>query len=163
MKIIDGEGYECLMKTLFQIDFYSDLPLDHNLIDKTIDFRWEIGYVGTDKVSVFEALVMLAMDIERNVMHRTEAGNRTSWWFWAMMRHLGFADFDDEYFDDICAEAVYDKIDIMLERQYNPDGSDGGLFSLDNPRGDMRNIPFWTQACWWLTEKYKDELKINVI
>lgn len=163
MKIIDGEGYSCLMKTLFSIDFYSDFPIDMNLVAKVKDFRWEIGYVGTDNVSVFEVLVMLAMDIERNIMHRTEAGNRTSEWFWSMMRSLGLEYFDDEDFDDMCADATYEAIDILLDREYHSDGSGGGLFQVDEPDGDMRNVAIWTQACWWLREKYKDELRIEVI
>ena len=38
MKIIDGEGYECLMKKLYSIPFYSDIALDKNLIDKVIAY-----------------------------------------------------------------------------------------------------------------------------
>ena len=163
MKIIDGEGYECLMKTLFNIDFYSDVLLDKNLIVKVYDFRYEIGYVGTDPPSVLEALVILSMDIERNIMHKTEAGNRTAEWFWAMMRHLGFEYFDDEEFDDRCCGIVYEGIDILLEREYRPDGSDGGLFPLKECDEDLRNTPIWTQACWWLRENYGPEFKINVI
>ena len=163
MKIIDGSGYECLMKTLFNIDFYSDMPLDKNLMERVMDFRNEIGYFSNmhSEVSVFEVLIIMAMDIERNIMHRTEAGNRTGEWYWAMMRNLHLEYFDDEQFDDLCAECVYTNIDILLERQYNPDGSDGGLFSVDEPRQDMRKVPLWTQACWWLSEKYADELRIE--
>lgn len=163
MKIIDGEGYSCLMKTLFSIDFYSDLPLDQNLVDRVKDFRWEIGYVGTDLPSVFEVLVILSMDIERNIMHKTEAGNRVGEWYWAMMRNLGFEYFDDEDFDDRCCDVVYQGIDILLNREYRKDGSDGGLFPLHTCDEDLRNVPLWTQACWWLRENYSPEFRINVI
>lgn len=163
MKIIDGDGYECLMKKLYSIPFYSDIPLDKNLIDKVIDFRWEIGYVGVDKPSVFEVLVILSMDIERNIMHKTEAGNRTSEWYWIMMRHLDFAYFDDEEYDDICDEVVDKNVDILLSRDYNRDGSDGGLFVVNEPDYDMRKAPLWTQTCWFLREKYKNEWKIEAI
>lgn len=163
MKIIDGSGYDCLMKKLYSIPFYSDLPLDQNLVDRVKDFRWEIGYVGVDEPSLFETLVILSMDIERNIMHRTEEGNRTSEWFWIMMRHLDFAYFDDEDYDDICDEVVDKNVDILLSRDYNPDGSDGGLFVVNEPDYDMRKAPLWTQACWFLREKYKDEWKIEAI
>lgn len=163
MKIIDGEGYECLMKTLFSIDFYSDIPLDENLIAKVMDFRYERGYVGTDLPSVFEVLVILAMDIERNIMHKTEAGCRTAEWYWAMMRNLGFEYFDDEDFDDRCCDIVYQGIDILLNREYRKDGSDGGLFPLHTCDEDLRTVPLWTQACWWLRENYGNEFRIEVI
>ena len=163
MKIIDGNGYECLMKKLYSIPFYSDIAHDKNLIDKVIDFRWEIGYVGVDKPSVFEVLVMLSMDIERNIMHKTEAGNRTSSWFWAMLCNLGFQDFDDECYDDYADECIDEGVDILLERTYDRDGNNGGLFIIERPEQDLRRVPLWTQACWWLREKYKDEWRIDAI
>lgn len=163
MKIIDGEGYSCLMKALFNIEFYSDFPLDQNLVGRVKDFRWEIGYVGVDKPSVFEVLVILAMDIERNIMHKTEEGNRTSFWYWEMMRGLGFEYFDDEDYDDICDDEVHRGIDILLERSYEYDGSNGGLFVVNDTEEDLRKVALWTQACWWLREKYKEEWRINAI
>lgn len=163
MKIIDGEGYSCLMKTLFCIDFYSDIPLDKNFITKVLDFRTEIGYIDDTPPSVFEILVMISMDIERNIMHRTEAGRRTPEWYWAMMRNLGFEYFDDEDFDDRCCDVVYQGIDILLNREYRKDGSDGGLFPLHTCDEDLRTVPLWTQACWWLRENYGNEFRIEVI
>lgn len=163
MKIIDGEGYSCLMKALFNIEFYSDIPLDQNLVDRVKDFRWEVGYVGMDLPSVFEVLVILAMDIERNIMHKTELSNRTSEWYWVMMRGLGFEYFDDEDYDDVCDDEVHHAIDILLERTYNSDGNNGGLFVIERPEQDLRRVPLWTQACWWLKEKYKDEWRIDAI
>jgi hypothetical protein len=43
-----------------------------------------------------------------------------------------------------------------MDREYNPDGSNGGLFVLKNPRADLRETEIWYQAMWYLTEQLKE-------
>ena len=162
MKIIDGSGYECLMKALYRIDFHSKYPLDENLERKVMDFRWEMGYVGMDKPSLFEVLVIMSMDCERNIMHKTEMGNRTAYWYWAMMQNLGFQYLDDEEYGPDADDFVVETCDILLSRMYNRDGSGGGLFQLKNCKEDLRYVPFWIQLTWWLKENFTDEFRIEV-
>ena len=45
-------------------------------------------------------------------------------------------------------------LNTFLNRDYNFDGSNGGLFKVEKPRADMRKTDLWMQLNWWLVEKY---------
>ena len=41
----------------------------------------------------------------------------------------------------------------FLHRQYKPNG-EGGLFTLEHPKYDLRNEEIWYQAMWYLDENF---------
>ena len=53
--------------------------------------------------------------------------------------------------DQIDEEVVYDTVNRVLDRDYGPHG-EGGLFTVRNPREDLRDTEIWYQMCWWLNE-----------
>ena len=82
-------------------------------------------------------------------MTNTEIGDRTPYWFWGMIGSLGLHGMTDDCFHE---EYVSDVIDRFLNREYHYDGR-GGLFSLSNPRKDMREVEIWYQMMWYLDEQ----------
>ncbi len=75
-------------------------------------------------------------------------GDRTSEWFMGMLKSMGILDTYDARFD---AKRVARAVDVMLSRRYSVNGK-GGLFTVKNPRADMRRAEIWYQMCWYLDE-----------
>ena len=73
-------------------------------------------------------------------------GDRTGMWFWNMIVSLGLGGMDDSRFDEKYVDVVLDR---FMDRQYKRNG-EGGLFTIDGIRKDMRDFEIWYQMCWYL-------------
>ena len=82
-------------------------------------------------------------------MHNPELGDRTGQWFWTMIANVGLGSQNDLNYDPAYVDSC---IEIFVRRQYDADGSNGGLFILQNPRRDLREVEIWYQAMWYLSE-----------
>lgn len=153
-----------LLSYLDSIDFTYILPMDENREIDGEDLRQRfaleqgISYddiprlVRDGACSVLEMMVALALRCEESIMHDVEKGNRTYIWFWQMIQSLNI-DMSDWFFDeDVAAE----HIDIFLNRDYSPKG-DGGLFYIESPKRDLRDVEIWYQMNWFLNEYIRKE------
>lgn len=95
--------------------------------------------------SMLEMMVALCKRCE-SIMSDDKYGDRTHQWFWIMLVSLGLGKMSNDRFDE--KEAV-EIIKTFLSNQYNPDGR-GGLFTIREFSGDMREMDIWTQMCWFL-------------
>lgn len=159
--------YKSLCRELHDKEFVYVIPIDANRYEDGIDLRYHFGRdhgihdaeicakLDDRPCSIFEMMVALAIRCEEQIMHNPEVGNRTSEWFREMLISLGIDMMTDEvgvdqlYFDDV--------IERFIAREYEPNGR-GGLFVVDNPRHDMREVEIWYQAMWYLTEMEGDQL-----
>ena len=111
--------------------------MDANREEDGIDLRYRfITEVGIPKnyqevyayldgpCSVLEMMIALAIRCEESIMDDPDIGDRTSEWFWLMMKNLGLDYMSDRKFDRDIAE---EKISIFLDRRYKRNG-EGGLF-----------------------------------
>lgn len=151
-------NYMVLFHFLHGIEFRWVIDNDINRAADGIDLRGRFAtesrgnfYAYRDALmgpcSVFEALVALAKRCEESIMEEADFGDRTGQWFWIMIQNLGLDAFDNSHFD---GEMVSRIVDIFLDREYEFDGSGGGLFVVPNPPDDMRYTEIWYQLCWWL-------------
>lgn len=154
-KKCDFISYRRLFECLHSIEFTYILELDSNRAGDGIDLRYRYSYYnGLDEVpecldgpcSVLEMMVALAIRCEDDIMENSEIGNRTAQWFWHMLVNLGLGSMNDDKFDEF---VVRDKIDILLNRMYKPNG-EGGLFKINNCNYDLRDVEIWHQMCWYL-------------
>ncbi len=99
-----------------------------------------------DPCSVLEMMVALAVRCEEHIMADPDIGDRTRQWFWGMIDNLGLSGMTDSKFD---LAYVEEKLQIFLERRYEPDGQ-GGLFTIRNCKYDLRYVEIWYQLCWYL-------------
>jgi len=67
------------------------------------------------------------------------------------MRNLSLTDMTNRHYDE---KYVDDALYIFMNREYQSDGSGGGLVILKYPRVDMRFVEIWDQINWYLTENY---------
>lgn len=65
-----------------------------------------------------------------------------------MIRSLGLESMDDLYFN---RQYVVDKIQKFMNHQYESNGK-GGLFTVNNPKYDMRFVEIWWQMNWYLND-----------
>lgn len=147
-----------IITLLHNIEFRYSIPMDANREEDGIDLRYRfITEVGIPRnyqevygyldgpCSVLEMMIALAIRCEESIMDDPDIGDRTSEWFWLMMKNLGLDYMSDRKFDRDIAE---EKISIFLDRKYKRNG-EGGLFVV-NGRKDLRKVEIWYQMCWYL-------------
>lgn len=147
-----------IITLLHNIEFRYSIPMDANREEDGIDLRYRfITEVGIPRnyqevygyldgpCSVLEMMIALAIRCEESIMDDPDIGDRTSEWFWLMMKNLGLDYMSDRKFDRDIAE---EKISIFLDRRYKRNG-EGGLFVV-NGRRDLRKVEIWYQMCWYL-------------
>lgn len=151
-------GYRQLLSLLHEIEFIYSIPLDENRAADGENLRYRFTYDKnynrhildsiTGPCSVLEMMVALSVRCEEQIMDDPDIGNRTSQWFWEMIDNLGLSGMSDERFDE---DFVREKIDIFLHREYKSNG-EGGLFTVEDCRYDLRNVEIWYQMCWHLND-----------
>lgn len=155
-------AFSKLLYTLYLTDFDAVLDRDENRIvdglalrprflsEMKIDPKMEVHIFGEKKCSVLELMVALAIRCEDNLMQNPDIGDRTSKWFWVMLHSLGLDNMTDNTYDENKVSYI---LYTFINRQYDYDGW-GGLFTVQNPRRDMRQVEIWYQMCWYLSETY---------
>jgi hypothetical protein len=158
---INPAKYMKLLTYLYERSFnYYILPMDGNRSEDGIDLRYSVfGYeCGVDQheieryldhrdCSIFEMMVALAVKAE-NIVGDSQFGDRTAVWFWYMIKSLGLLEEDDEHYNEAFVAFA---IDCFINHDYRPDGK-GGLFTVEDPPNDMRDVEIWKQMCWFLNE-----------
>ncbi len=151
-------SYRNLLQRLHCIDFTYTIPMDGNRAEDGIDLRYRFGYehsyeesmisnfLDNRPCSVLEMLIALAIRCEEHIMVDPDIGDRTGQWFWNMIVNLGLDSMNDFKYD---IEYIDKIISNLLHRKYEANG-EGGLFTVDNCKYDLRNIEIWYQMCWYL-------------
>lgn len=157
-------SYNRLFAHLHSTRFTYLIPMDENRASDGIDLRRRFAlYQGYEDeaydmvidmlsgpCSVLEMMIALAIRCEENIMDDPSIGDRTQQWFWVMITNLGLNSMTDDRFDPLY---VRNAVDILLNREYEPDGR-GGLFTIRDCRVDLRRVEIWHQLC-----KYLDSLE----
>lgn len=153
-------SYEKLLRKLHEIDFEYSIPMDGNRAADGTDLRYRFAYendlegpvvaayLDDRPCSVLEMMIALAVRCEEHIMDDPDVGDRTGQWFWNMVVNLGLGGMTDERFDEGYVNMIVHR---LLRRRYKRNG-EGGLFTVDNPRQDLRSVEIWYQMCWYLDE-----------
>lgn len=157
-KVHNLVSYRKLFATLYDTEFIFSIPNDINrAIDgEDLRYRFSLEFENEEGIplpykiegpcSVLEMMIALAIKCEETIMDDPRYGDRTAQWFWRMMSNLGLGLMTDDVYD---RDYVKEKIDIFLNREYDPDGK-GGLFYIRDCAEDLRNVEIWAQLCWYL-------------
>ncbi len=155
-----GHSYRLLLKYLDSVQFTYSNPMDANREDDGVDLRYRFGYendvpdsaitayLDNRPCTVLETMAALCFRCEEHIMSDDSLGDRTSRWFMEMLGSMGISDMYDTRFD---AAKVGRTVGVMLDRRYSVNGK-GGLFTVKEPRTDMRRAEIWYQMCWYLDE-----------
>lgn len=152
------DNYSKLLGTLHGREFTWIIERDENRASYGINLRYRFAaeeglnpdicdYELAGPCSVLELMVALALRCEE-ILCRTDSPNGTPKWFWGMISNMELDDSYDRHFSN---DYVNERIDILLERKYESDGS-GGLFRVNNAKEDLRKVEIWFQCCWFIDE-----------
>lgn len=168
-----GQPYWRLARLLHYTPFYVTHPMDQNRVADGLRLRetWldlmtseaeELGRPldicpeSLDRpCSVLEVLVGLATRLEDDIMQNEKYGNRTPMWFWAMIYNLELTGCMDSRLGMNENSYAAERLDIWMNRAYEPNGL-GGVFPLNDPDKDQRDVELWLQARAWLNENYPE-------
>lgn len=147
-----GKSYNQLFEYLYSVEFYWTIPMDRNRALDGIDLRDKYGCsndILDEPCSVLEMLIGLAARMENQFMTNYDEGDRTGQWFWMMLTNLGLNRLDDDNFNEEIADYFTYR---FLDRDYESNGEGGGLFVVERPFQDLRDVDIWTQMNWYLGE-----------
>lgn len=128
-------------------------------IDLRYRFAYEKGYTNEQvslalnqnrSCSMLEMMVALALRGDEHILYDYETGGKTDYIFKVMLESLDLINETNDRIDD---RYVDYRIDALLNREYDFNGK-GGLFTVDNPRQDMRHVDIWYQMNWYLQKLY---------
>lgn len=155
-----NRSYNKLLKRLHTFAFRWSIPHDENRAKDGLELRHTFEYETGRKYdeeggqcSVLEMMIALSSRCEDQFMWDPDRGDRAGLWFWTMIVNLGLGGMTDDYFDDGYVQEVVER---FLSREYWPDGT-GGLFVVQNPKEDMRNVEIWDQMNWHLDELIRQD------
>jgi len=94
--------------------------------------------------SVLEMLIALAEEAE------FETDFPHAEWFWRFMLTLDLDQYNDSTHIDV--DHVEHILDRLVWRKYEYNGT-GGLFPLEHPQRDQRNVEIWYQFCAYVIER----------
>ena len=151
------DEYVDLSMSIAAIPFRSGIMMDRNRIMdgeqlRTIysDFTGRRLNSDIRGCSVLEFLVALADRV--NDVLATIPVNEA---FRMFMENMDISRCTDDWFlrqrDPECY--IQDRCDVMMDRIYEPDGSNGGLFIVHGPK-DIRPSEWWWQMQYWLNEQH---------
>jgi hypothetical protein len=160
--MVDGysPSLDLFFEVLWQTDFIFDLADDVNRCeDGKVLRRYfyaetasaDLGLVGP--CSVLEVLIGLAKRLNE-LAYDPEYPNRIGYWFWELVTNLGF---DREELGNLEILGV-SELEMLLARfmarNFQKDGSEGGLFPVSNPTCNQNVLPLWQQLQHYLMENY---------
>ena len=151
-----------LFKKLHETRYVPLMEKDQNRAEDGIHLR--DVFFGTDhedgaliidtNCSFLEFLV--ALSIRMNYIYAMLDEDRTADCFWTLINNMGLGDINDNNWSSGDSDYIQSCCDVIINRAYQQDGK-GGLFPLDNPRTNQRNVEIWYQMNQYLTEVMKKE------
>lgn len=159
----DFSNLENFIFELHSYPFICRIPNDDNRVEEGIELRYKFAdekniHLSEEFLSqtctLLEMLIALAdrMDF---ILFDPSKGTRRWLWFWLFIDNLKLQKYTNDEKEDISQKKKFNKIVInkFIRRDYLANGT-GGLFPLDNPSSDQRNIEIWYQMAAYINENY---------
>lgn len=153
------ERYTKLFKFLADTEYRWVHPYDANraedglylrsMYEDTVDYFDQYFGDVPPYATLLEVMVALAIRCENEIMYDPDEGDRTSMWFWIMIKNAGL-DMTDESFNDIRATRIVNKI---MKNAYGDHG-EGGLFLCHFCNEKVSKMDIWQQMNVYLNENF---------
>lgn len=148
--------------------FVSDMWEDQNIVESALYSRREFVrdqdpiakrefYRAMGECSVLEVIAILIRKMSYMLLGNHLASSNQGALFFELLDNLGLSWINDDAFsrdEDGCREYIEDVMSRFVGREYEENGDDGGLFPLENPPEDMREMSLFQQLDAYLIEKY---------
>ena len=148
-----------VLRVLYTTEFAWVVPNDENRIGDAKELREEFLEAKHIRVRRSErhwanlgcSMLELMVGLSRRLEFEADRG-KAHYWFWVLMDNIGLRELDDSHFGWEDEEQVQDKLEMIIQRYYEPNGH-GGFFPLKRPRGDQREIELWYQLNEYVREQ----------
>lgn len=148
-----AKTYWKLLQHLYSVEFVWIIPNDDNRVEDGKDLRNEfieecnVYDVDRNWLSLGCSLLEMLIGLSRRLSFETDDTARE--WFWQLLENLELEEFSDaRYFKEpvehICQQLIW--------RTYDYNGY-GGLFPLNHPEEDQRDVEIWYQQSAYILER----------
>lgn len=149
--------YWSLLRLLYTKEFAWFVPNDDNRVEDGIELRYKFRDECRIRSASEEWLClpcsMLEMMIALSDRLSFMDGKEPADWFWELIENLGLTEYTDRsFFGSASVQDVESRLDVLNERTYAYSGH-GGLFPLDHPEEDQRDVEILYQAGAYLLER----------
>lgn len=144
--------YWDLFRKLYTTEFAWFVPNDDNREEDGRELRREwANQEGIDPDPDWLRLGCSFLELLIGISRRLcfEGEGEVSAWFWHLINNLGLTGYHDR--SKFNESAVDDITFAVIWRTYEPDGK-GGLFPLQNPSQDQREVEIWYQLSEYLLQ-----------
>lgn len=145
---------------LFEFDLYNDENRQKDAQDLRYKFGNENGYseaqicqtLDMQAPTLFEVIVALLDRVQENILCDLEKSITNQEIFLDILKSLKLEDAVGIEVAPAQLAIFFDSINVLYRRQYSYYG-EGGMFTVTNPKADMRETELWYQFMWYLDEK----------
>lgn len=149
--------YLKMMEALFFKEFLWIIPNDDNRAEDGRDLRHEfvsernIKNPDHEWMSLGCSILEMFIGVARRLAF--EADGEVRDWFWILIRNIGLDLYpDSRRFTKRTKDIINEILDDLIWRTYHPNGR-GGLFPLEDPKQDQRDVEIWYQLSAYLLER----------
>lgn len=145
------QGYESLLDTLFNTEFYWSVKMDENRAADGIHLRTvfndQTGYSISDydPCSVLEMMIALAVRGSEDILWDGE-NNYTPYLFWTMIDNLGLSDCKNRGYNE---QYVLENLRIFMDRS-----GEISLFGLSHFPKFAKSLEIWYQMQEWISQEF---------
>ena len=148
--------YWSLIKCLFTKEFIWLIPNDDNRMEDGRDLRYEFleqtgVVIDPEWLGIGCSMLEMLISLGRRLAFESEEDDAPTW-FWLLVTNMGLGDYSDLRFKPYEIEYVNNCIDEVIWRTYDSNGH-GGLFPLNDPHDDQRQVELWYQMSQYLLER----------
>jgi hypothetical protein len=151
----DMRTYFDLLHLMHQKEFVWLVPNDDNRIIDGTDLRVEFLQQSRTRLEVtredFGPCSVLEVMIGISRRMAWAAGGEADGWAWQLLDNLGLTGFSDPV-GTRQAKTIDKKLDTLIWRTYNADGSGGGFFPLNSAPEDQTTAELWYQMAAYINE-----------
>lgn len=149
--------YQILFDMAWETPYEWFVPNDDNRAEDGLNLRNRFELETSIKLPnlgdcrMLEFLIALAIRMNE-ATYQYDDPNKIAYWFWQLVSNMHMDRFDDFYSYYRIRDDIAEGFERLNARKYHYDGSNGGLFPLENPVEDQREVEIWYQMMAYLQE-----------
>ena len=164
-----GENHRKLCVELFKNRFFITRSAPKRDVDREkdgLELRKEWSNDSLDgefhiiPCTILEMIIGISKRMSEQLMDE-DGEDKTAQYFWEIIGNLGLDCWDDDNFGwetGLAQKKIAKTCEILCKRQYNPDGTGGGMFPMPGLLGiNQKKMEIWYQMQDYINWKYRIE------
>ena len=160
-----GENHRKLCVELFKNRFFVTRLAPKRDVDREkdgLELRKECDYSENSPIpcTMLEMIIGISKRMSEQLMDE-DGEDKTAQYFWEIIGNLGLDCWDDDNFGwetGLAPKNIGKICEILCKRQYNPDGTGGGMFPMPGLLGiNQKKMEIWYQMQEYINWKYRIE------